>query len=193
MPAFRPRNHPVNAPTPVNGPILVAPYDKNWPMQFERERQRIQGAIGERALAIEHIGSTSIPGLAAKPIIDILLVVADCTDENAYISDLEAAGFVLRIREPVVDTDSAFHGDAPHRVFKGLEIDLNLHVWSLGSVEIQRHLAFRDWLRTHPEDVALYETTKRKLAARTWANVQQYADAKTEVIEEIRARASTHR
>lgn len=189
----RPWNHPVNAPTPVDGPITIVPYDEAWPRLFEPERTRILRAIGERARAIEHIGSTSIPGLAAKPIIDIMLVVADCADENAYVPDLEAAGFVQRIREPFESDDTPFNGEEPHRVFKGPEIDVNLHVWSVGSLEIDRHLSFRDWLRTHPEDLALYERTKLELAARTWTNVQQYADAKTEVIEEIRARASTDR
>jgi len=137
-----------------------------------------------------HIGSTSIPGLAAKPIIDIMLVVEHCAGENAYVPDLEAAGCVLRIREPIESDDTPFNGEEPHRVFKGPEIDVNLHVWSLGSPEIDRHVSFRDWLRAHPEDLVHYERTKLELAARTWANVQQYADAKTDVIEKIRARTS---
>ena len=186
-------NHPVNAPTPVNGPITAMPYDEARLRQFKQERSRILHAIGERALAIEHLGSTSIPGLAAKPIIDIMLVVANCADENAYVPELEAAGFVLRIREPIESDDTPFNGEEPHRVFKGPEIDVNLHVWSLGSPEIDRHVSFRDWLRAHPEDLALYERTKLELAARTWASVQQYADAKTDVIEELRARASRGR
>ncbi len=179
---------PVNAPTPVNGPINVVPYDPAWPAMYERERQRIAGALGDRAREIHHVGSTSVPGLAAKPIIDILLVVEDCANEAAYLSDLEQAGYVLRIREPD-EGNPLFHGTEPHRVFKGSEIDLNLHVWSRGSGEIQRHLVFRDWLREHDDDRDFYQRVKLDLANRQWDNVQQYADAKTDVIIAIRDRA----
>ncbi len=91
-------------------PSSSTEYDPAWPCLFEREAQRIRGALGERALMVEHVGSTSVPGLAAKPIIDILLVVADSADEASYVPDLEAVGYVLRIREP------EWH---QHRVFKG--------------------------------------------------------------------------
>jgi GrpB-like predicted nucleotidyltransferase (UPF0157 family) len=179
---------PVNAPTPVNGPIKVVPYDPAWPTMYDRERQRIGAALGDRALEIHHIGSTSVPGLAAKPIIDILLVVEACADDPAYIPDLEAAGYVLRIREPD-ESDLLFTGTEPHRVFKGSEIDLNLHVWSKGSAEIERNLLFRDWLRANDDDCDLYQRVKLELAGQNWDNVQQYADAKTDVIEAIRQRA----
>jgi GrpB-like predicted nucleotidyltransferase (UPF0157 family) len=179
---------PVNAPTPANGPIRVVPYDPAWPTMFVRERQLLVAALGDRALEIHHIGSTSVPGLAAKPIIDILLVVEDCADDPAYIPDLEAAGYVLRIREPD-ESNPLFTGTEPHRVFKGSEIDLNLHVWSKGSAEIERNLLFREWLRTSPDDRDLYQRVKLDLARQNWDNVQQYADAKTDVIEAIRQRA----
>ncbi len=172
------------------GSIPIVAYDDSWPRLFDRERQRIVAALGDRALAIEHIGSTSVPELAAKPIIDIMLTVADCADEPAYVPDLEAGGYVLRIREPDGTGDSPFDGTIPHRMFKGSEIDLNLHVWSSGSPEIDRHRAFRDWLRSHSTDLALYERTKLELAARAWENVQQYADAKATVIEVIHNRAA---
>lgn len=184
-------HHPVNAPTPVSGSILLEEYNPAWPTMYERERSRIVGALGDRAIGIEHVGSTSVPGLAAKPIIDIQLVVQDCADDDAYVPALEAAGYVLRIREPAETGNPLFTGTEPHRVFKGSDVDLNLHVWSLGSLEIPRNLVFRDWLRTHPEDLALYERTKRDLASRSWDNVQQYADAKTAVIAEIRERAES--
>jgi GrpB-like predicted nucleotidyltransferase (UPF0157 family) len=121
-----------------------------------------------------------VPGLAAKPVIDILLVVADAADESAYVPALEAAGFVLRIREP------EWH---EHRLFKGPEISLNLHVFSAGSVEIERLLLLRDRLREDPAERQLYEQAKRELASRTWEYVQDYADAKSEVIEGIISRA----
>lgn len=184
-------HRPVNAPTPVNGPVTLAEYDPAWPAMYAREEARIRGALGDRALLVEHIGSTAVPGLAAKPIIDIILAVADVADEDAYLPDLEAAGYVLRIREPD-PTSEIFHDEEPHRVFKGSEIDLNLHVYSIGSGEITRLRRMRDWLRTNDADRALYERTKRELAARHWDYVQQYADAKDTVIAEIGARAAAH-
>ncbi len=113
---------------PINGPITLVDYDPAWPALFAREATRIYDALGDRALQIEHIGSTSVPGLIAKPIIDILLVVADSADEASYVPALEAAGYVLRIREP------EWH---EHRLFKGTEIALNLHVFPVGSEEIE--------------------------------------------------------
>jgi len=160
----------------LDGPIALAEYNPEWPAHFAREAKRIQKALGDRALRIEHIGSTSVPGLAAKPVIDILLVVADSADEVSYVPALQAAGFVLRIREP------QWH---EHRLFKGPEIDLNLHVFTSGSVKIERILLRRDQLRENPAERQLYEQTKRELAGRTWKYVQDYADAKSDVIEGI--------
>jgi GrpB-like predicted nucleotidyltransferase (UPF0157 family) len=123
-----------------------------------------------------------VPGLAAKPIVDITLLVTDVTDEDAYAADLEAAGYVLRIRENEPDWYD-------HRVFKGPDTNVNLHVFSDGCVEWDRMVGFRDWLRTHDDDRALYERTKRDLVAREWQYVQNYADAKSTVVEAIMARA----
>ena len=165
----------------VDGPITLVDYDPAWPGLYERERTRIVGILGDRVVRIEHTGSTSVPGLAAKPIIDITLVVPDSSDEPAYVPYLEGAGYRLVIREP-----DWFE----HRVFKGPDTNVNLHVFSPGCQEIDRMVGFRDWLRTHDDDRDLYERSKRELASRTWAFVQNYADAKTEVVEEIVARAS---
>jgi GrpB-like predicted nucleotidyltransferase (UPF0157 family) len=166
--------------TPLNGLIEIAEYDPMWPRLFQQEKERIQAALGDRVLMIEHVGSTSVPLLAAKPRIDLLLVVANSADEPTYVPALEAAGYVLRIREP------DWH---EHRVFKGPDTDINLHVFSYGSTEIERMLLFRDWLRSNVSDRRLYEQTKRRLAERQWKYTQNYADAKTEVVEEILARA----
>jgi GrpB-like predicted nucleotidyltransferase (UPF0157 family) len=165
---------------PLSGPIEIADYDPGWPDLFRREADRIRATLGERALQIEHVGSTSVPELAAKPIIDILLVVADSADEEAYVAPLEAAGYVLRIREP------DWH---EHRVLKGPDTNVNLHVFSSTSDEIERMLTFRDRLRSHESERLHYERSKRELARRSWNYVQDYADAKTEVVEEIIARA----
>ena len=169
-----------DAPTYV--PIILSDYDPEWPRLYAREERRIRAALGERTVLLEHVGSTSVPGLAAKPRIDILLVVPDSADEPAYVPPLEAAGYQLAIREP------DWH---QHRCFKGPDTDVNLHVFSPGCVEIERMLGFRDWLRAHPDDRQLYERTKRELAAKNWKYVQNYADAKTAVVEEIIARSQT--
>ena len=166
----------------LNGPVRLVSYDSQWPVQYERQAARIKTALGGRAIRIEHVGSTSVPGLVAKPVIDILLVVENSADEPSYVPDLELAGFVLRIREP------QWH---EHRLFKRPDVDLNLHVFSQGSTEIQRMLLFRDWLRGNPGDRELYARTKRDLAARTWKFRQNYADAKSEVIDGILSRATS--
>jgi len=129
---------------------------------------------------IEHVGSTSVPGLAAKPIIDILLLVMDSADEAAYLPDLEAAGYQLQFREPEW---------YEHRFLR--DAGVQVHVFSVGAAEVERMLLFRDVLRTRSEERELYERTKRELAARRWAYVQDYADAKSSVIEEIILRART--
>jgi GrpB-like predicted nucleotidyltransferase (UPF0157 family) len=164
--------------------IVVADYDPAWPERFRREEARIRSSLGEAALSVEHIGSTSVPGLAAKPIVDILLVVEDSGDEPSYLPALEAAGYVLRVREPDFDE---------HRMFRTPEKDVHLHVFSAGSPEIERCLQLRDHLRENQEDRELYARTKRELASRDWPSMQHYAEAKTEVIEGIIARAAPRR
>jgi GrpB-like predicted nucleotidyltransferase (UPF0157 family) len=174
------RAYTVGELKPLAGPIQIAEYDPRWPDRFAREAERLRSVLGEQALQIEHAGSTSVPGLAAKPIIDIVLVVADSSREEAYVPPLEAAGYVLRIREPEW---------YEHRVFKGPDTDVNLHVFSKGCPEISRMLLFRDWLRSHADDRELYARAKRDLARQEWKYVQNYADAKTAIVEEILARA----
>lgn len=168
---------PVNTKTRVNGPVTLVDYDPAWPAMFERQADRIRAALGDRVIRVEHMGSTAVPGLIAKPCVDILLVVRDAGDDAAYVPDLERAGYVLRISE---DGEGE-----PHRVFKGPDINLNLHVWSHGSPEIERHLDFRDWLRTHPDDRDRYSDAKREIASREWTYMQDYADAKDQVVQEI--------
>lgn len=167
---------------PLAGPVELVDYDPVWPGLFEREAERIRAALGERVRSLEHTGSTSVPGLAAKPIIDMTLAVRDSANEDTYVPALGAAGYVLRIREP---------DWYEHRVFTGPDTNVNLHVFSEGSPEIDRMLRFRDRLRTNAADRGQYEETKRELAAKEWRYVQDYADAKTAVIAEILARSST--
>jgi GrpB-like predicted nucleotidyltransferase (UPF0157 family) len=170
----------IGAPARLDGRVTLVDYDPAWPLVFAREADRIRDVLGDRVLLLEHVGSTSVPGLLAKPIIDMVLAVADSADEAAYVEPLEAAGYVLRIREP------DWH---EHRLLKGPDTDVNLHVYTAGSGEIERNLLFRDRLRVDREDRDLYARTKRELAARTWKYVQNYADAKSEIIEEILLRA----
>jgi GrpB-like predicted nucleotidyltransferase (UPF0157 family) len=159
-----------------DGTITIAEYSTHWPELYEREAQRIRRTLGSGVRQLEHVGSTSVPGLAAKPLIDICLAVADPADESGYAPALESAGYVLRVREP------DWH---EHRLFKGPDTDVNLHVFAAGDAEIGRMVRFRDRLRTHSPDRELYERTKIELAARMWAYVQDYADAKSEVIATI--------
>src|SRR5688572_26368831 len=156
--------------------IKIVDYDPNWPKWFETHARIIADALGGSAVRIEHVGSTSVPALAAKPIIDILVVVKDSADESAYLPQLEAAGYVLRVREP------DWH---EHRMFRTPGQDVHIHVYSAGCPEIQRTLTFRDRLRRNFDDRRRYERTKRELAAKEWPDMNAYADAKTEVIESI--------
>ncbi|MCA1619616.1 MAG: GrpB family protein [Acidobacteria bacterium] len=162
--------------------VRVVDYDPGWPKKFEAHAGVIAGALGGSALRIEHVGSTSVPGLAAKPVIDILVVAPDSADESAYLPRLEAAGYVLRVREP--DWNE-------HRMFRTPERDVHVHIYSAGCPEIERTLAFRDRLRLNIDDRRRYEQTKRELAAKEWPDMNAYAEAKTEVIESIIAASQT--
>jgi GrpB-like predicted nucleotidyltransferase (UPF0157 family) len=156
--------------------IELAPYDPLWAQRYERERARIAAALGETSARVEHIGSTAVPGLAAKPVVDILVAVHDPHDETVRAA-LEASGYRLHVDEP------------GHRMFRTPEMDVHVHLWVSDSDDVTRHLLFRDWLRAHPEDRALYEHVKRKLAERQWRDRNDYAQAKTPVISGILRRA----
>ena len=168
-------------PRPVHqAPVHLAEPDPSWPRQYAAQAVLIRDALGDRALLLEHAGSTSVPGLAAKPVLDVVLCVPDPTDEAGYVPALETVGYVLHLRGP----DSH-----QHRLLRGTDPAVNLHVFPPDSEEVGRMLAFRDRLRSHPEERDLYHARKRELAARTWTYVQDYADAKSEIVEEIIARA----
>ncbi len=156
-------------------PIEIVDYDTDWPNEFDRHAKKIAQAIGS-SVRIEHIGSTSVPGLAAKPIIDILVVVPDSANEEAYLPQLESAGYILRVREP------DWH---EHRMFRTSEKDVHIHIYSTGCPEIQRNLTFRDRLRRNAEDRDRYQQVKRELATKEWADMDAYATAKTGVIESV--------
>jgi GrpB-like predicted nucleotidyltransferase (UPF0157 family) len=166
---------------PLTAPIEIREYDPEWPALYAREEIRIREILGDRVVRIEHVGSTSVPGLPAKPIVDIVLELPDTTDEDAYVPDLEEAGYVLRVREP---------DWYEHRLFKGPDTNINLHVFTDGCEEVAQMLRFRDHLREDAADRDLYASAKRELAAKDWKYVQQYADAKTAVVREILKRAA---
>lgn len=157
-------------------PIVIADYDPAWPERFELERERIRHALGDRAVRVEHVGSTSVPGLAAKPIVDLLVTVDEPADASVTAA-LEAVGYELRVREP------------EHRMFRTPARDVHVHVWAESDPEVGRHLGFRDRLRESPEDRRAYEQLKRDLAKRKWPDTNYYAEAKGPLIEEIIARA----
>jgi GrpB-like predicted nucleotidyltransferase (UPF0157 family) len=171
----------IGGPRPLAGPVEIHDYDLGWPRLYEREEHRIRSVLGGRVIRIEHVGSTSVPGLPAKPVIDVVLEVHDSADEAAYVPALESAGYALRIREP-----DWFE----HRLLKGPDTEVNVHVFTAGCEEVDRMLLFRDWLRANAADRRLYAERKRELAGRDWKYMQQYADAKTAVVQEIMARAS---
>lgn len=161
--------------------IVLEDYDPTWPHRFHLEAAKIRAVLGPAALCVEHVGSTSVPGLAAKPIVDILLVVENSANEDSYLAALEEAGYVLRVREPDFEE---------HRMFRTPEKDVHVHIFSPGSREVERLLLLRDHLRKDEEDRELYAVTKRELASRDWPSMQHYADAKTGIVEEILTRAS---
>lgn len=169
---------------PLNSVIYLAPHDPTWASKFLLLAGRIRDALAERVMLLEHVGSTSVLGLSAKPVIDVVLAVSNSADESSYVPALEKQGFALRIREP-----SWFE----HRLLKSVDVSSNLHVFSYGCEEINRMVVFRDWLRTHEEERRRYEDVKRELASRTWRHVQNYADAKSRVVREILGRAGEER
>jgi GrpB-like predicted nucleotidyltransferase (UPF0157 family) len=153
--------------------IVIADHDPEWAARFEVEARRLRHALGTTALRIEHIGSTAVPGLAAKPVIDVLVGVENPDDEATLRPRLEAAGYALRVREP------------GHLMFRTPARDVHVHVWRDSDPEIERHLRFRDRLRSSPADRTAYEELKRELASREWSDMNDYADAKSDLIKTI--------
>ncbi|MFB9237197.1 GrpB family protein [Plantactinospora siamensis] len=167
-------------PAEVTQPIVISPYDPEWPARYAVQEGRIRLALGERALAVEHVGSTAVPGLPAKDRIDIDLIVTEPADEDAYVPALARVGYTLRTREP--------HW-YEHRCLWTDDHDVNLHVFGPDCDEHLRHLILRDWLRTHPEDRDRYAAAKLRSAAENPMSMGRYVNGKTPVIVEILKRA----
>jgi GrpB-like predicted nucleotidyltransferase (UPF0157 family) len=159
--------------------VVIEPYDPAWVERFAAVSSLLDDALGGLVIGIEHVGSTSVPGLAAKPIVDIDLLVEDTADELRYVPALEKHGYRLVLREPW------WHG---HRMLVSAAEDVNLHVWPHGAPEPVRHRLFRDWLREHPGDRDLYASAKRRLARDTARRPGDYSLAKNEVIDDIYTR-----
>jgi GrpB-like predicted nucleotidyltransferase (UPF0157 family) len=158
--------------------IEIVAYDPCWPAKFQAHADAIAAALGDIALRIEHVGSTAVPELAAKPIVDIFVVVPDSGEEEAYRPRMEKAGYELRVREP------EFH---QHRMFRTPQQDVHVHLFSAGSSEVDRLLMFRDRLRRNSGLRQLYGAKKRELAALPWQDMDAYARAKKEIVETILA------
>lgn len=146
------------------------------PGQFAGVRDRVLAALGGLALVVEHVGSTAVPGLPAKPVIDVDLIVADSSRESDYVPRLVAVGFELAVRFPAWEE---------HRVLRGWEPLTNLHVCSPDAVETRRHVVFRDWLSTHREDRDAYAATKRALAAEGFTDTMAYNARKAALVYDI--------
>ncbi|HEY5426778.1 MAG TPA: GrpB family protein [Candidatus Tumulicola sp.] len=155
--------------------IALRKHDPEWARRYELHEARLRTALGDRPASIEHIGSTAIPGLAAKPVVDIIVGGIDPHDCPARAA-LERAGYAV-----VVDEDG-------HRMYAPADRSAHVHFWS-DARETERHILFRDWLRDRVDDRALYEDVKRRLALRPWNDANEYAQAKTAVIESILKRA----
>jgi len=159
--------------------MLVVPYDPQWPAQYEAERTKIIQVLGDMIAGIEHFGSTAIPGLAAKPTIDILVLVERLQPEAVYARRLHSLGYMPQ----------AFPGDAPDHVLlrKGSPRTHHLHIVPQGSYEHRRHLAFRDYLRTHPDTAQAYAELKIRLAQMYPSDREAYSHAKTDFVRAIEA------
>ncbi len=160
----------------LNGGVELVEYDAGWPKIFSDLRADILSALSSSSSTLEHVGSTSVPGLASKPVIDIVLLVKDSAAEETYIPQLEAVGFLHHLREP---------GWFEHRLLKHKVHQVNLHVFTAGCEEATRMIRFRDYLRNNRDGRIEYEQIKRKLADQKWTFMQDYADAKGKMIRAL--------
>ena len=162
------------------GPVELVDYDPAWPARFERLRKDLTAALGTTARTIEHIGSTAVPGLPAKPIVDLLVTVEEVEDETSYMPAIVGLGYELRVREP------------GHRLFRPPQRDVHVHVWREDSREHRDYLLLRDRLRSSAADRASYAQLKRELAVEDWPDVNYYAEAKGPLIGQILGRARSN-
>ncbi|MBI3969060.1 MAG: GrpB family protein [Chloroflexi bacterium] len=164
----------------MSEPIEIVAYDHNWPVRYELERPLIVGALGAELRDVQHIGSTAVRGLGAKPVIDILAAVDWLGPAAAYRERLEPLGY--QHRSHAEDADRLFF-------WKGSPEAFHVHVVTYGSWTYRRHLLFRDYLLAHPAVAQQYERLKRELAAEAGTNRDRYAASTIEFVDSIVARA----
>lgn len=162
--------------------VRVTPYDPSWPARFEAEAAAVRVALGESLIAVEHIGSTSVPGLAAKPIIDMMPIVHDVRSVDRRINAMAAAGFVPRGEFGLPGRRYFVKGPAHARL-------VHCHIYAADNPEVERHLAFRDYLRSHPAAQAAYAELKRDLAQKHPGDIVAYMDGKDGLIKRLEAEA----
>jgi len=172
----------VNGVPPIEN-VAVVTYDPLWPNIYSALASKIMIELGSNLLGIDHVGSTAVPGLAAKPIIDIDLTVADAADEKTYVSALENLGYRLIVREPRFHSHRLFHHDNPR---------VNLHVFTQDTPETARHLLFRDWLRQSEKDCKLYANAKFEAVKDCSFDIQKYHENKSKVVHDIYQRIFNH-
>lgn len=180
MPEIWPGWQPTSGSDRTGELLEVAAYDPTWPDRYMVWRDVLASALGATALRIDHVGSTAVPGLAAKPIIDVQVSVADLADEDNYVPALESIGLQLRSRDDL------------HRYFRPFPDrprEVHVHVCTVGSAWETEHLLFRDYLRAHPDARDEYARAKRDAVVQWADDGWAYTDAKTEVVLEILSRA----
>ncbi len=170
-------------PLPTDGPVVIVDYNPDWPRMYEEERARIAEAMGEWLVDIQHVGSTSVPGLAAKPIVDIMPGIRSLHDDVHIIGPLEELGY--EYAPPGVD-------DIPERRYfrRGIPRVFHVHVVEVMGEFWRRHIAFRDYLRAHPDTATGYAALKRRLAAEYGSDRLGYVNAKTDFIAGVEALAA---
>ena len=168
--------------------VVIVEYDPQWPTLYEEEKERILAVVGRVIVAVEHIGSTAVPGLGAKPIIDIMAAVPHLADAEQCIEPLETIGYeYVPEYNDIIPERRYFHKGPPEGRTH------HLHIVELTSEFWERHLLFRDFLRTHPEEAQQYDLLKKELAVRFRSNREAYTDAKTSFIESAVAKAQAEK
>ncbi|MEB3281677.1 MAG: GrpB family protein [Lyngbya sp.] len=163
--------------------VEVVPPNPNWEIDFQKESQQIANIFGENAIAIHHIGSTSIPGIYAKPVIDLLVEVKEITKVDEKNAEMESFGYTIMGEFGIV-------GRRYFRKDNSVGIRTHhVHVFEVGSTEVKRHLAFRDYLIAHPEDAQKYSVLKQELAAKYPHDIEAYMDGKDSFIKEMEKKA----
>lgn len=161
------------------GRVVVVPYEEAWASEFEEIKKEIEAEIGDLIFGIEHIGSTSVKGLSAKPCIDIDVIIKDYSVFDEIVNKLGAIGYIHEGNLGIKDREAFKYTDKPHLMMH------HLYVCPQYSKELHRHITFRDFLRSNPEAVKKYSTVKEKAAELFPSDIDQYIEYKSPCIEEL--------